>query len=142
MTKALRKESMHRTKLHNKCIDDQTEENLKAFKKQRNKCVKLLRKAKFNYYKSIDLSNLPDNNKFWQIVKPLFSDKVQVNSAIILIEDGKMVNQYSEIAKIFNHYFANFTESLGISANESFMLPADDIQDTMEIKRPYMALFL
>ena len=41
MTKALRKENMHRTKLRYKYNDDRTEENLKAFKKQRNKCIKL-----------------------------------------------------------------------------------------------------
>ncbi len=40
MTKALRKEHMHRTRLRNKCNKNRTEENLKAFKKQRNKCVK------------------------------------------------------------------------------------------------------
>ena len=62
--------------------DDRTEENFKAFKKQRNKCVKLLRNAKFDYYRNIDLGNLTDNHKFWKTVKPLFSDKVQVNSTI------------------------------------------------------------
>ena len=132
MTKALRKEHMHRTKLRYKYNDDKTEENLKAFKKQRNKCVKLLRKAKFDYYKNIDLGNLTDNHKFWKTVKPLFSDKVQVNSAITLIEDGKMVSEDFEIAEIFNHFFANITESLGISANESLMLPADEIQDPID----------
>ena len=34
MTKALRKENMHRTKLRNKYNDDRSEENVKAFKKQ------------------------------------------------------------------------------------------------------------
>ena len=92
--------------------------------------MKLLRK--FDYYKNIDLGNLTDNHKFWKTVKPLFSGKVQVNSAITLIEDGKMVSEDSEIAEIFNHFFANITESLGISANESLMLPADDIQDPID----------
>ena len=132
MTKALHKQHMHRTKLRNKYNDDKTEENLKAFKKQRNKWVKLLRKAKFDYYENIDLGNLTDNHKFWKTVKPLFSDKVQVNPAITLIEDGKMVSEDSEIAEIFNHFFANITESLGISANESLMLPADDIKDPID----------
>ena len=131
MTKALRKENMHRTKLRNKYNDNKTEEKLKAFKKQRNKCVKLLRKAKFDHYQNIDLSNLTDNHIFLKTVKPLFSDKVQVNSAITLIEDGKLVKE-SEIVEIFNHFFANITESLGISTNESLMLSADDIQDPID----------
>ena len=108
MTKALRKENMHRTSLRNKYNNDSTEENLKAFKKQRNKFVKLLRRAKFGYYRNIALGKLTDNHKFWKTVKPLFSDKVQVNTSIFLIEDGKMVNQDTQIAEIFNQYFAKY----------------------------------
>eukprot|EP00794_Sanderia_malayensis_P004297 gene4297-biopygen3488 len=89
VTKALRKDHMHRTRLRNKYSKNRTTENFKAFKKQRNKCVKLLRQAKFDYYRSIDLDSLTDNYKFWKTVKPLFSDKVQIKSAITLMEDGK-----------------------------------------------------
>ena len=120
MTKALRKENMHRTRLRNKYSNDSTEENLKAFKKQRNKFVKLLRRAKFDYDRNIELGKLTDNHKFWETVKPLFSDKVQVNASISLIEDGKMVNQDTQIAEIFNQYFATITDSLGITVNAHY----------------------
>ena len=33
--------------------------------------------------------------------KPIFSDKVQVNSPLTLIENGKMINKDSEFAEIF-----------------------------------------
>ena len=48
MTKALQKEHMHRTRLRNKYHNTRTDAHLKAFKNRRNKCVKLLRKAKFD----------------------------------------------------------------------------------------------
>ena len=99
MTKALRKETMHRTKLRNRYNDHKTEENLKAYKKQRKKCVKLLRKAKFDYYGNIDLGDLTDNHKFWKTVKPLFSDKVQVNSFVTLLENGIMVAKTLKLQK-------------------------------------------
>ena len=79
MTRELRKEMMHRTRFLNKYNKDKTNENFEAYKRQRNKCVKMLRKAKFNYYKDLDLNNLTDNRKFWKIVKPVFTDKVQVS---------------------------------------------------------------
>ena len=132
MTKALRKEHMHRTRLRNKYNNDRTEENRKALKEQKNKCVKLLRRAKFDYYRNINLGKLTDNHKFWKTVKPLFSDKVQVNSSISLIEDGNMVNQDSQIAEIFNQYFANITDSLGITINDSLLLPTSDILDPID----------
>ena len=132
MTKALRKEHMHRTRLRNKYIRNRTEANLEAFKKQRNKCVKLLRKAKFDYYRNINLDNLKDNRKFWKTVKPIFSDKVQVNSSLTLIENDKMITNDLEIAEIFNHHFATVTDSLEISAGDVVLLPTDDIQDPVE----------
>ena len=113
MTKALRKAMMHRKKLRNRYIKRRTEENLNAFKKQRNFCVKLLRKTKSDYYRNLNLRDLTDNRKFWKTVKLVFSNEIQTSSSVTLIEDGKMITDDAKIAEIFNHYFANITESLG-----------------------------
>ena len=43
-----------------------------------------------------------------------------------------MVSKDSEIAEIFNNYFANITESLGNSANESLLVPTNDIVDPID----------
>ena len=91
--------------------------------------MKLLCRAKSDYFRDIDLGKLTYNQKFWKTVKPLFSDKVHVNSSISLMVDGKMVNQDSQIAKIFNQYFPNITDSLGISVNNSLLVPTSDILD-------------
>ena len=56
--KALRKEHKHQTRLCNKYHKNRTDENLKAVKKQRNKCVKLLRKAKYDDYQNIRILTL------------------------------------------------------------------------------------
>ena len=50
MNKELRKAIMHRSKLRNICNKTKTEENLIAYKKQRNKCVKLHRNIKRDYF--------------------------------------------------------------------------------------------
>ena len=65
-------------------------------------------------------------------VKPIFSDKVQVNSSLTLIENGKMINKESEIAEIFNHHFATITYSLGMSINDSVLLPTDGILESVD----------
>ena len=108
MTKALRKAMMHRKKLRNRYIKSRTEDNLKAFKTQRNFCVKLLRKTKSDYYRNLDLGDLADNRKFWRTVKPVFSNEVQKNSSVALMEDGKMITEDLKIAEIFNHYYVGF----------------------------------
>ena len=132
MTKALRIAMMHRKKLCNRYIKSRTEENLKAFKKQRNFCVKLLRKTKSDYYRNLDLGDLTDNRKFWKTVKPVFSNEVQTNSSIILIEDGKMITEDLKIAEIFNHYFTNITENLGIYEDQTLLSSTNGINDPVE----------
>ena len=129
MTKALRKAMMHRKRLRNKYIKSRTEENLKAFKKQRNFCVKLLGRTKSDYYRNLDLGDLTDNRKFWKTVKPGFSNEVRTTSSITLIEDVNMTTEDLKIAEIFNHYFTNITESLGISEDLS---PTNGINDPVE----------
>ena len=121
MTKALRTAMMHRKKLHNRYIKSRTEENLKAFKKHRNFCVKLLRKTKSDYYTKIDLGELTDNRKFWKTVKLVFSNEVQINSSITLIEDDTMITEDLKIAEIFNHCFTNITEKLGIYEKQTLL---------------------
>ena len=79
----------------------------------------MLRKAKFDYYQNINLSNFTDNRKFWKTVKPIFSDKVQVNKD-------------SEIAEIFYHHFATITNSLGISIHDSVLLPTNGMLDSVD----------
>ena len=61
MTKAQRKAIMQRSTLRNKYNKEKSEENLKAFKRKRNECVKVLSKAKLQYYKNVDLTDLSDN---------------------------------------------------------------------------------
>ena len=66
MTKALRKAIYICTNLRNRYNKCRSQENWNAFKKQHNKCVKILRQAKFNYYKTLDIKCLTDNCKFWK----------------------------------------------------------------------------
>ena len=71
VTKELRKEYVLRSKLQNKFYEEKNDFNFLAYKKQRNRCVSLLRKDK-----NLNPSIICDNKKFWKNVKPLFSEKV------------------------------------------------------------------
>ena len=72
MTKELRKAFMKRRTFKTVYNKNRNQVNHLAYKKQRNKYVKMLRNAKIQYYKSLDLKDLTDNRKFWKIIKPLF----------------------------------------------------------------------
>ena len=112
MTKEVRKAIMMRSKLRNKFLQDKNEKSRNDYRKQRNLCVALVRRAKQQYFSSLDLNLIADNKKFWKTVKPLFSDKISHKDIISLTEDGKTITEDLPIAEIFNNYFSNVIRSL------------------------------
>ena len=110
MTKDLHKAMMKRSRLRNKFLHDRTEMSWKEYKKQRNVCANLLKKAKKDHFSNLDVNSVLDNRKFWQNVKSLFSNKVKAELTIKLIENDEMIDNEFKIAKIFNEYFVNIAK--------------------------------
>ena len=133
MMKALRKAIINRAYLHNKHSKNRTDGKKNAFKKQRNLCVKLLREAKREYYKNIDLKSLYGNRKFWKIVKPLFSVKVKTSSSVILLENNEIISDDKAVAEKFNDYFTNMTCSLDLEETRKKIVSTDDIDSPVEL---------
>ena len=119
ISKELSKEIMLRSKLRNKFLKDETDEARAKYRKQRNICVHLLRRAKRNYYNDLDLSNVTDNRKFWKTTRPLFANKIKVKNKITLHENSKSTKDDQQLANIFNSFFVNTASCLKISFNKS-----------------------
>ena len=124
---------MTRSRLRNRYNKLRSDENWKAFKKQRNKCVKLLCEAKTSYYGNLNLKLLTDNRKFWSTVKPLFSDKIQTSTAITLLENDDLINDNRVVANTFNDYFVRITDSLNIPVVSENLTPNNQIIDPLDI---------
>ena len=71
VNKELRKEIVLRTNLKNKANKTKKEEDVRRYKKQRNLIVKMNKKAKRDYYKSISPKSIDNDRKFWKMVKPM-----------------------------------------------------------------------
>ena len=111
ISKELSKEIMLRSKLSNKFFKDKTDEARTKYRKQRNICVYLLRRAKRNYYNDLDLSNVTDNRKFWKTIRPIFANKIKVKNKITLNGDSKYTKDDQKVANIFNSFFVNTASS-------------------------------
>ena len=83
---------MKRLRLRNKFLNTKSDIDRKAYNKQRNYVVSLLRKEKKCFYCKLDISKVTDNRVFWEIVKPKISDKVKISSKITLVEDDKILS--------------------------------------------------
>ena len=89
MTKQVRKAIMRRSRLKNICNKTRSPENWDNYKKQRNFCVDLLRKTKRSYFEQINIKDISDNKKFWNTIKPFFSNKGLNSNKLMLIENDK-----------------------------------------------------
>ena len=114
MTKMINKAIMKRSRL---AFLSNRQRCLKKCKKQRKVCANLLKRAK-KHFVNPDVNSISDNKKFWQIVKPLSSNKVKVKTSIKLVENNQMIDDEIETAKLFNEYFVNIVKKSGLFKKE------------------------
>ena len=124
MNRRLRKEIMLRSKKKNTFNNNPTTENWNQYRLQRNKCVKVLREVKGDFYASLDLNNIFDSKRFWRTIKPIFSEKVRGADMSALIENNDIISDKSKISNIMNEYYVNVTDSLNIGN-----IPCDSADD-------------
>ena len=80
INKTINKEIMKRSRLRNKFLNTKSDIDRKAYNKQRNLCVSLIRWEKKNFFNNINTRDITNNKTFWKTVKPLFTDKIQTKS--------------------------------------------------------------
>ena len=137
MNKTLSKAIMHRSKLKNQFNKNPTEENKRIYNKQRNYCVNLLNKEKRKYYNDLDPVILEDNRKFWQRIKPLFSDKQKsLPKDIILVENDITTSDKNEVAEKLNSFFIGSVDKLEIEPfliEDTNIISTDNLEEIISI---------
>ena len=129
MTKELRKAIMNRSKLRNKFFKTRNEKSKRRFNRQRNFCVRLLRKNKRRFFGKLDHRVVSDNRTFWKTVGPLFSEKAFHKESIILNNNNKTISNNEELAETFNKHFSKLVESLDIDKTLASNIASSDITD-------------
>ena len=112
MNKDLSKAIMTRFRLKNKYNKNPNDLNRYNYKRQRNYCVNLSKRVKKAYYSNIDVRKVNDNKKFWDTIKPFFSDKNISKKYISLIEKDTIITDDSSLADTFNSYFSSITNNI------------------------------
>ena len=85
---------MKRSKLRNDFLKDRSDASQSAYRKQHNLCVTLLRKLKKQCFSNLDPKLITDNKKFWNSVKPRFSNKVSAKETTNLTVKRKVLSHY------------------------------------------------
>ena len=124
---------MKRSRLRNKVLNTKSDIDRKAYNKQRNLCVSLIRSEKKNFFSNINTSDITDNKTFWKTVKPFFTDKIKTKPKITLIEkkivsqegqeeivSEKIITEDQAVAEVFNKFFINIVPNLKISTDHGY----------------------
>ena len=89
-----------------RCYCSPNNVNKLRYKQQRNYCVNLTRRVKKNYYSNLDTNKVNDNKKFWDTVKPCFSEKNTSSKRITLVEQDNIITDEKPLAEMFNAFFS------------------------------------
>ena len=111
----MRRTIMKRTSLKKRANKTGNEEDLKKYKQQINLIVSTNRKSKRNFYNSVYINAIDSDRKFWNAVKPMFSNRNPMEEKIVLIEDDIIISDDKVIAESFNSHFVTITDSGGSS---------------------------
>ena len=97
---------MKRAKLKNNYNKNQTVENNTIYKKHGNYCTNLFKRAKKDFYNTLDINIFKDSKKFWKSIRPLFSDnQKEFIKELILVEKDTVTSKENEVAEKMNNYF-------------------------------------
>ena len=67
---------MKRSSPRNKFLNTKNDIDRKAYNKQRNLCITLIKIEKKNFFSDINTNDIIDNKTFWKSVNPFFTDKI------------------------------------------------------------------
>ena len=130
---------MTRSKLRNNYNKHLTSENWQSYKKQRNFCVKFLKKGKKEYFSNLDINQLNDNKTFWKTIKPFFSDKGINSLKLMLIENDTIVTEETDLVEIINDYFINITDKLELK-QDAFLNDNGKISTVIEFYKHHLSI--
>ena len=77
----------------------------------------------------MDTTIFASNKKFWDRVKPLFSDKTVLKHSLCLKEGSQMVSDKKKVAEILNNYFMESVENLEVERYMPTIIIEDDEND-------------
>ena len=111
MNQQLQKAIYTRSRLKKRLNKNPTAENRTKFKKQRNKCVSIRKKAIKSHFKEATKNGTMSNKEFWDLVKPFLSNKGGLTSSdISLVKNETIVTDDKELTEIFNDHYVNIVE--------------------------------
>ena len=103
-----------RDRILQKLKKQQTDDNLKLYKKFRNHVSNELKESKASYFHNYFSTNSNNMKKLWSGIKTIISHKSSSSSAVNKIKDkaGNVTSDPCKITNIFNDFFVNIANEI------------------------------
>ena len=99
-------------KINNAFIKWSSHENVLAYKKAKNICNSLNKKAKKDYFRKAMPDGVRSNRKFWNTVEPFLTSKGFLHNDNISIDiNGNIMEDEQKLTKEFNSYYINIAKT-------------------------------
>ena len=108
---------MTRTRLRNQASRTGLDEDYKKYKRQRILVVGMNRKAKREFFHSLDANRSDNDKKVMKVVKPIFSNSGPMRENFTHFEHSEIMSDDKAIAECLNSHFVNITDSLGLNSS-------------------------
>ena len=104
MTKVLSKAIMEKSKSRNKYLKRPFRESYVSYKKSKNRCNSLTKKAKKIFFKEATKDGIMSNKKFWSTAKPFLTNKGYISNDFISVEKdgGDLISNEKELVERYN----------------------------------------
>ena len=134
MTKDLSKAIMNNSKAKNKYLNWPSRENFISYKRTKNKCNSLTKKAKRDFFKEVTKDGILIK-KFWRAVKPFLTNNGCRSNGFIGIEnEGKLICNEQELVELLNEHYINMVEKSSGKKPLSLGNSSDTSQNEMTVK--------
>ena len=136
INREFRKDIYKRSRLRNKFLKDPAKENELLFKTQRSKYLSLRRKCIKSYFQDVTKKGLVTNKSFWNFVKPFLTDKsCDTQNDVMLINNGKVIIEESDLVETFNDHYINIVEKLSGQTPCNFILETNSLEDDVSLTK-------
>jgi hypothetical protein len=113
ITFGLKSSIIKKHKLHIKSLRFPTQQNVKKYKKYKNKLTNILKIVERNYYMVQFDKNKSNLKKSWDVIKTVINKIKQINKKNIkLLVNGRLTDNKLLIAESFNKFFTNVGQNL------------------------------
>ena len=135
MTKDLSKAIKNKSKAKTKYLNWPSRENFISYKRTKNKCNSLTKKAKRYFLKEATKDGIMTSKKIWRTVKPFLTNNGCIFNDFICIENEvNLIWNEQELVELFNEHYINVVEKSSSKKPLSPGNSSDVSQDEMKVK--------